>query len=174
MKRLVDLLLIALSVVSVALAMSKHASGGEVGMNMGYVEARVSDNESTISDHEKQIAKLQDRIEELEAKLEKPKPARKTKPKKTTSANRAIRRTEPGHTHRCSRCGARWSHGNSNVGIASSHKCPNCGDLEWGNRTEGWSSGGSMRRSSRRVIRISPSWSTGSSYNCPSGMCPSY
>lgn len=44
----------------------------------------------------------------------------------------------PGHTHRCGRCGASWSHENWNVGNPAAHTCPSCGMLTYGNRTEGW------------------------------------
>lgn len=80
----------------------------------------------------------------------------------------------PGHTHRCAYCGNTWSHENFNVGDPIAHTCPNCGQITWGNRTEGWNT--QPRQSARRwqPIRIqsTPTYSTPFIQGCPSGMCP--
>lgn len=88
----------------------------------------------------------------------------------------SYRHSGPGHTHRCGRCGTSWSHGNENVGNPSAHRCPGCGSLTWGNRTEGWSAPAySSSRSysqPRYSYRPTTYFSSGYSYGCPSGNCP--
>ena len=86
------------------------------------------------------------------------------------SVVRSSQPNTPGHSHRCGRCGATWSHENWNVGNPVAHTCPSCGYLEYGNRTEGWGYG--RPRQSRPVYQSYQSFRPNVVFPSSGSFCP--